>query len=590
MVNEPNLRVVLYVLKTKGSERKKEIVMSLNLSIKTKLVLVIVVLVFVATSVITVFSIGTFRSGILTIAQEKLPSDLALSKLIVDKSFPGEWSIKDNKLYKGEIPLNDTTIVDEIGKLANDNVTIFQGNTRIATNVKKADGTQAVGTTVAPAVEQFTLKEGKTYIGEAVVVGVKNQTIYEPIKDKQGNIIGMMFIGVPSSLVNTLVTGLSTKIIVFIVIELLISALLIWVIVSRSLRRLHYIVKAADQVAQGNLSVELFKAKSKDEFGQLGISFNTMTVNLRNLVQRVSASSEQVAESSREMLMITEQNAEASTQIAVSIEKVATGSVSQVNAIAETVYAIEQLALRTQQVAVTSNDIALLTAITAQTTDKGQEAIDKVVVQMDSINTKTGQVQESVQKLAESSDQINEIITVITGISEQTNLLALNAAIEAARAGEQGRGFAVVADEVRKLAEKSKEAAQQIATLIQANGENIKTAVRAMDDEIKDVQAGIGIVDTAGRSFLEITALVLQVSNQVQEISATTEEMSSGTEQIVSSIRDIDRISQDTADQTQTVSAAVEEQTASHEQINSSSKGLVSMIQDLQEAMSTFKH
>lgn len=548
-----------------------------------------VALVFVATTVITVFSIRTFQSGIMTVAQEKLPSDLALSNLIIDKSFPGEWSIKDNKLYKGLTVINDTTIVDQIGKLANDNVTIFQGNTRIATNVKKADGTRAVGTTVASEVEQATLKEGKTYVGEAVVVGVKNQTIYEPIKDKQGNIIGMTFIGVPSSLIDTLVSGLSTKIILFIIIELLFSALLIWVIVARSLQRLYPIVNAADRIAQGDLSLETLNSNTKDELGKLSRSFNTMTVNLKELVQHVAESSEHVAESSREMLIITEQSAEASAQIAVSIEKVAIGSVNQVNSLTGTVSAIEQLSASTQQVAATSNEIAVLTAKTMQTTDKGQAAINMVVVQMDSINQKTGQVQQTVQKLAESSDQINEIITVITGITEQTNLLALNAAIEAARAGEQGRGFAVVADEVRKLAEQSKEAAQQIAMLIQANGENIKEAVRAMDDEIKDVQAGIGIVDTAGKSFIEITDLVQQVSIQVQEISATTQEMASGTEQIVSSIQVIDRISQDAADQTQTVSAAVEEQTASVEQINSSSKGLASMINDLQKVVSTFK-
>jgi len=561
----------------------------MNFSIKTKLVLIMVALVFVATTVITVFSIRTFQSGIMTVAQEKLPSDLALTNLIIDKSFPGEWSIKDNKLYKGLTVINDTTIVDQIGKLANDNVTIFQGNTRIATNVKKADGTRAVGTTVASEVDQATLKEGKTYVGEAVVVGVRNQTIYEPIKDKQGNIIGMTFIGVPSSLIDLLVSGLSTKIMIFIIIELLISALLIWVIVGRSLQRLYHIVKAADRIAQGDLSLEALNSNTKDEFGRLSSSFNTMTVNLRELVQHVAESSGQVAESSREMLIITEQSAEASAQIAVSIERVAIGSANQVNSLAETVSAIEQLSASTEQVAATSNEIAVLTAKTTQTTDKGQAAINMVVVQMDSINHKTGQVQQTVQKLAESSDQINEIITVITGITEQTNLLALNAAIEAARAGEQGRGFAVVADEVRKLAEQSKEAAQQIAMLIQANGKNIKEAVKAMDDEIKDVQAGIGIVDTAGKSFSEITDLVQQVSNQVQEISATTQEMASTTEQIVSSIQDIDRISQDAADQTQTVSAAVEEQTASLEQINLSSKGLASMIQDLQKVVNTFK-
>jgi len=554
-----------------------------------KLVLIIIALIFVATSIITVFSLRTFNDGMTTVFQQKLPSDLALTKVIIDKSFPGEWSIKDNKLYKGANVFDGAGIVDQISKLANNNVTVFQGNTRIATSVKKEDGTPAVGTKVAPEVEQATLKEGKTYFGEVVVVGVVNQTIYEPIKDQQGNIIGMMFIGVPSSIIEKLLSGLTNKILLFIFIELLIAGLLIWVIVSRSLRRLYNIVNLADRVAQGDLTLEPSDSKVNDEFGRLGNSFNTMTVNLRNLLQHVSESSKQVATSSGEMLIITEQSAEASAQIAVSIEQVAVGSVSQVSSIAETVSAIEQLSASTQQVATTSNEIALLTAKTAQTTDKGQEAINRVVVQMDSIHQKTGQVQQTVQKLADSSNQINEIITVITGITEQTNLLALNAAIEAARAGEQGRGFAVVADEVRKLAEESKGAAQQIARLIQANGENINEAVKAMDDELKDVQAGIGIVDTAGKSFIEITALVLQVSDQAQEISAMTQEMASGTEQIVSSIQNIDRITQNTADQTQTVSAAVEEQTASLEQINSSSKGLVSMIQDLQNAVNTFK-
>ncbi|AFM43069.1 methyl-accepting chemotaxis protein [Desulfosporosinus acidiphilus SJ4] len=560
----------------------------MKFSIKAKLIVIIVTLVLVSTSVITLFAVETFRNGMVTVAQEKLPSDLAMSKYMIDKLFPGEWAIKDNKLYKGESILNSTDIVDQIGKLAHDNVTIFQGNIRVATNVKNADGSRAVGTKVSPAVEQATLKEGKTYTGEAIVVGVKNQTIYEPIKDQQGNIIGMLFIGVPSSTIDSFISQLTTKVIMFIILELLLSALLIWFIVTKTLRRLHRIMDSAEQVAKGDLSLEIQQANEHDEFGQLSSSFHVMTNNLRHLVRSVQESSVNVAKSSDEMSAITEQSALASSQIAAAIEKVSSGSEKQVSAIADTVSAIEQLSASTQQVAASSNDISLLTVQTAQTTDNGQEAINKVIAQMDSIHNKTELVQQCVQKLEESSDQVNKIINVITGITEQTNLLALNAAIEAARAGQHGKGFAVVADEVRKLAEQSKEAAQQISALIQENGVNIQKAVSAMNDEVNDVLEGINIVDLAGKSFLEITELVQQISSQIQEISSTTQEVASGTGQIASSIQEIERISQDTADQTQTVSAAVEEQVASLEQINSASKGLSSMIQDLEKNVNSF--
>lgn len=378
-------------------------------------------------------------------------------------------------------------------------------------------------------------------------------------------------------------------ILVFSLIAMFVSIVLGYLVARTIANPLATILKNVEKVAKGNLSIEPLQARSKDEVGQLSSAFNTMTLNLRSLVQKVIESSEQVAASSQELLVITEQNAEASTQIAVAIAEVASGSESQANAVTETASAIQQLSASTEQVADTSNNVAQLTDKTANSIDNGQNAIDKVILQMNSISQNTEQVQQAVQKLASSSEQINEIIEVITEITDQTNLLALNAAIEAARAGEHGRGFAVVAEEVRKLAEQSREAAQQIVKLIQENGKNINEAIRAMDEEIHYVQVGIEVVDTAGASFREITELARQVSNHVQEISATTEEMASGTEQIVSSVQEVDQICKNTVEQTQTVSASVEEQSASLEQISSSSKGLASMAQNLQNAVSTFK-
>ena len=384
--------------------------------------------------------------------------------------------------------------------------------------------------------------------------------------------------------------AMSIKVMIGISIFAIVLALLIGFMIGKMISiPLNKVVAQVNKIADGDLNVENVNLNTRDEIGLLAKAINLMTANLKALIAQVADTSEQVASSSEELNASAEESSQASAQIATAISNVATGVEQQSSAVDETSLVIEQMSASIQQMAATTSIVAQQMNSTSSATDAGRQAVENAVKQMDAVASGTSQVQKAVNKLSASSQQISEITSVISDIAGQTNLLALNAAIEAARAGEQGRGFAVVADEVRKLAEQSAEAASKITSLINENEVNIREAVCAMEAGTGDVQIGIEVVHKAGEAFAEIADSVTEVSNQVQAISVTTQQMASSSQQVVSSVQEIETISKMNLDHTQTVSAATEEQTASIEHIASASQHLASLAEQLHVAVSKFR-
>ena len=357
---------------------------------------------------------------------------------------------------------------------------------------------------------------------------------------------------------------------------------------NRISKQIIAVAEDAEEIARGNLKIKQSKNNSKDELGQLGRAFNTMTENLTQLVQQVSLSSTQVAASSQQLSAGAEESAQASQQVAMAIMEVSVGAQKQLNAVNETSAVVQQMSAGILQVVENANIAVKTTEETALSAAEGSRAIDKTIQQMMSIEkTVTGSA-NVVMNLGERSKEIGQIVDTISGIAAQTNLLALNAAIEAARAGEQGRGFAVVADEVRKLAEQSQEASKQIALLINEIQQDTQNAVISMNEGTHQVKLGTEVAEGAGRAFTEITTLVNQVSSMVGEISEEIHQMALGSERIVSSVAEIYETSQGITGQTQTVSAATQEQSASIEEIASSSQVLATMADELQQSLKKF--
>jgi methyl-accepting chemotaxis protein len=191
--------------------------------------------------------------------------------------------------------------------------------------------------------------------------------------------------------------------------------------------------------------------------------------------------------------------------------------------------------------------------------EQGGKVVDDTVEGMKRIAGVVNKSAETVKELGKSSDQIGEIIGVIDDIADQTNLLALNAAIEAARAGEQGRGFAVVADEVRKLAERTTKATKEIAGMIKKIQSDTSGAVQSMEEGTNEVERGIELADKAGSSLKEIVGVSQKVTDMVTQIAAASEEQSSASEQISKNVEAISKVTGETAQGTQQIARAAED-------------------------------
>lgn len=370
---------------------------------------------------------------------------------------------------------------------------------------------------------------------------------------------------------------------------ILIAACVVSVLLARRISRpLGVVAEAAQNIAQGDLQIIKITYSGQDEIGDMINSFVAMTDNLRTLISQVAKSSEQVAAASEELTASSQQSAQAAGQVAETITNVASGASGQLFAVEEAITIVQDMASGINNIASNAHHVSLKSGETTKAANAGGAAVEQAVSQMELIKNSVAESAQVVEELGDSSKQIGEIVNVISSIAGQTNLLALNAAIEAARAGEQGRGFAVVADEVRKLAEQSHEATQKITIIIHDIQANTSEAVSAMKRGTNEVEKGTAVITETGERFNFITKMVEELNKQIQEIGISAEKLATASDQVVHSVDSVKAVATTTAGDTQTISAAAEEQSAAMEEIASSSHALADMAGELQVIVAKF--
>lgn len=375
----------------------------------------------------------------------------------------------------------------------------------------------------------------------------------------------------------------------FIVIGIALSVLIAYFLTRGITKPVRSVSQVLEKVSQGYFTIDKIEVKNNDEIGGLIASLNNMVNQLRAVLRRVQEASLQVAASAEELTASADQTTRVTEQISAATQQLASGAEEQLRSASRAAAVVQQMSTGMQHTAANSEEVASLATSAMEATQKGRDVVREVFAQMKDIHATVQEVAERARSLGTRSSEIGVIVEMITDIASQTNLLALNAAIEAARAGEQGRGFAVVADEVRKLAEQSAQSAQQISVLVELIQTETVNAVELMNESTQKVQLGLVKTEEVNHTFQHIYDSIKCVTEKVQEVSEVVQQMTAESQQIVEAIDSVQKVAENGASASEQTAAASQETLSAMEEVASSAQSLARLAEELQAALFRFK-
>lgn len=503
------------------------------------------------------------------------------------------YSVSGDKLMKGSFNVTDETdFLDSLVEGTAMQVTLFYGDTRMATTLKDQSGKRLTGTKADESVARAVTQDGRTVEDYNITIdGEKYYACYAPLKDSGDKVVGMTFAGKPVTQVEALISQRTRGIIIAETVMVLIALVVIFILTRGIQTGLQAAEKAVYSLSNGDLTaaVESKAMRRNDELGDMAKGVAVLMNQLLEVVNNIRASSEQLLKSGTDLSNMASQTSSTADDISKAIEEISQGAVAQADEIEKASHDVDTMG---QLIGHIADNVAELDQGTQEIKGSSDRSIDIIRELTDSNDRSMEAVKEisrQVNATNESALKIRAAVDLITSIAEETNLLSLNASIEAARAGEQGRGFAVVAGQIQKLAEQSNESAGSIADIIRDLLKDSENSVQVMEEVQKIMNEQQEKLHATRKQIVEVGDGISGAAQAAGMIRQQTEHCNSARANVADVISNLSAISEQNAASTEETTASMEEMNAALNLLAESAQQLQEMSKSLEENISFFR-